>query len=164
MRSLATLALAIVIAFGAPGLGEAQMRAGGFRGGWPYGGFGHFRPRFERPPPYASPPPPGMAAPRHGLLPPPPPPPDHGDITAGPPARAEIEQQDAARQGVREGQMAPLDLVIANIQRRAPGRQLDSVIEYAGPRQVYRVRWLTRGGRRVDYIVDAATGQVLGER
>jgi uncharacterized membrane protein YkoI len=60
--------------------------------------------------------------------------------------------------------MAPLELVIANIQRRAPGRQLDSGIEYAGARQVYRVRWLTRHGRRVDFIVDAATGQVLGER
>jgi uncharacterized membrane protein YkoI len=82
----------------------------------------------------------------------------------GPPPREDQEQQDAVRQAVRQGQMAPLGRVIDNIERREPGRQLDTGIEYYGPRQVYRVRWLTARGRRVDYFVDAATGQILGER
>ena len=31
-------------------------------------------------------------------------------------------------------------------------------------RQVYRVMWLTRQGRRLDYVVDAETGRILGVR
>jgi len=71
------------------------------------------------------------------------------------------EQQDEARQGVRQGQMAPLGQVIQGLRQRTPGRQLDVGIEYMGPRAVYRVRWMTVHGRRVDYIVDAATGAIL---
>ena len=74
------------------------------------------------------------------------------------------EQQDEARQGVRQGQFAPLGRVIQGIRARAPGRQLDAGIEYMGGRAVYRVRWMTAGGRRVDYIVDAATGAILSGR
>jgi hypothetical protein len=74
------------------------------------------------------------------------------------------EQQEEARQGVRQGQMAPLGRVIAGIRERTPGRQLDVGIEYLGARPVYRVRWMTAHGRRVDYIVDAGSGAILGVR
>ncbi len=73
------------------------------------------------------------------------------------------EQQEEARSGVRQGQMAPLGRVIAGIGRRSAGRPLDAGIEYQGPRAVYRVRWLMNNGRRVDYLVDAASGQILSE-
>ena len=48
--------------------------------------------------------------------------------------------------------------------RRIPGRMLDAGLE-AGDngRQVYRVRWAATDGRRLDVIVDAATGAVLHE-
>jgi hypothetical protein len=74
------------------------------------------------------------------------------------------QQQDEARQGVRQGQLAPLGRVIGGIARRTPGRQLDAGIEYMGERPVYRVRWMTANGRRIDYIVDAATGAILSGR
>lgn len=74
------------------------------------------------------------------------------------------QQQDFLRQGVRRGQLAPLGEVIRNIHQMTPGRQLDANLEYAGPRLVYRVRWMTDQGRRVDYIVDAATGAIISER
>lgn len=74
------------------------------------------------------------------------------------------EQQDFLRQGVRQGQLAPLGRVIGQIGQVTPGRQLDSHLEYLGPRLVYRVRWMTSQGRRVDYFVDAATGAILSER
>ena len=32
-------------------------------------------------------------------------------------------------------------------------------IRATGP--IYRVRWMTRDGRRVDYLIDAATGAIL---
>ena len=72
-------------------------------------------------------------------------------------------QQDEARSGVRMGQMAPLGRVIDGIGHRSAGRPLDAGIEYQGGRAVYRVRWLAHNGRRVDYIVDAASGAILSE-
>jgi hypothetical protein len=74
------------------------------------------------------------------------------------------EQQDVLRQGVRHGQLAPLGRVIGSIRQVTPGRQLDAQIEYLGPRMVYRVQWVTSQGRRVDYIVDAASGAILNSR
>jgi uncharacterized membrane protein YkoI len=65
---------------------------------------------------------------------------------------------------VRQGQLAPLGRVIGAIRQRTPGRQLDAGLEYQGPRLVYRVRWMTESGRRVDYIVDAATGAIMSGR
>jgi hypothetical protein len=74
------------------------------------------------------------------------------------------QQQEEARSGVGRGRFAPLGQVIEGIQRRAPGRQLDAGIEYDGGRAIYRVRWITLRGRRIDFLVDAASGAILGER
>ena len=73
------------------------------------------------------------------------------------------EQQYEARQGVREGRIAPLGRVIDEIRRHSPGRQLDAGLEPgSNGRTVYRVRWASADGRRMDYIVDAETGRILG--
>ena len=66
-------------------------------------------------------------------------------------------RQDEARGGVQAGRLVPLSRVIAEINRRTPGRVLDAGLE--GNR--YRVRWATNDGRRIDYIVDAETGAIL---
>jgi uncharacterized membrane protein YkoI len=71
------------------------------------------------------------------------------------------QQQDEARDGVRHGNLLPLSTVIAQIRKRTPGRPLDAGSEFMGERPVYRVRWITDNGRRIDYIIDAATGAVL---
>ena len=70
-------------------------------------------------------------------------------------------QQDEARQGVKQGRYVPLERVIGEIQRRTPGYQLDAGLEQASGRPVYRVRWATANGRRIDYIVDAVSGAIL---
>jgi uncharacterized membrane protein YkoI len=57
--------------------------------------------------------------------------------------------------------LASLAHIIEEIHRRTPGRQLDANLEQQGARQVYRVRWMTNDGRRIDYIVDAVTGAIL---
>lgn len=73
------------------------------------------------------------------------------------------QQQDEARQGVRQGRYVPLGRVLPELRRRSPGRQLDAGIEQgANGRPVYRVRWGAANGRRIDYIIDAQTGQVIG--
>ncbi len=71
------------------------------------------------------------------------------------------QQQDEARQLRRQQRIRPLAGVIEEIRRRTPGHQLDAGLEYQGDRAVYRVRWMTADGRRIDYMIDAATGQVL---
>jgi len=71
------------------------------------------------------------------------------------------QQQNEARQGVRRGRLVPLSQVLAEINRRTPGRLLDAGIEYMEDRPVYRVRWITSDGRRIDYLVDATSGAIL---
>ena len=73
-------------------------------------------------------------------------------------------QQDQVRGLVRSGRAIPLSQATAAVARRTPGRLLDAGLE-AGDngRQVYRIRWAAADGRRLDVIVDAATGAVLHE-
>jgi uncharacterized membrane protein YkoI len=70
-------------------------------------------------------------------------------------------QQDEAREGVRNHQLMPLGRVIEQVRIRTPGRQLDAGLEYQGERPIYRVRWMTKDGRRIDYLIDAVTGAIL---
>ena len=158
MRSLVILAAILIAALTPPTAGMAQMRGGFYRPA-----FARFHPRFERGPPRGSFMPGGPKA-RLGPPYPGPPPPGREDYAPGNPGGEWREQQDVVRQGVREGQMAPLEGVIDNLRHLAPGRQLNTVVETQGGRTVYRVVWVTKQGRRVDYIVDAASGRVLGER
>ena len=73
------------------------------------------------------------------------------------------EQQNEARQKVNEGRHLPLDQIIAEIRRKTPGRLLDTGLEQ-GPagRTVYRVRWAAANGRRIDFLVDAQSGAIVG--
>jgi hypothetical protein len=158
---LATACLALTLA----GAGQAQQRPrGGAIGRMPAGGRayapapGYGRGGYGRAPQAY----PTYGAPRRFG------PPAYGYGTYGYVPRAALggwrEQQDVLRQGVRQGQLAPLGRVIGSIRQISPGRQLDAHIEYLGPRMVYRVQWVTDQGRRVDYIVDAASGAILNGR
>lgn len=71
-------------------------------------------------------------------------------------------REDDAREGVRGGRLVPLESVIRNIARSTPGQLLDAGLENRGGRPIYRVRWQTPDGRRIDYIVDAQSGQIIG--
>jgi hypothetical protein len=70
-------------------------------------------------------------------------------------------QQDEAREGVRDHHLMPLGRVIEQVRIRTPGRQLDAGLEYQGERPIYRVRWMTKDGRRIDYLIDAVSGAIL---
>ncbi len=69
-------------------------------------------------------------------------------------------QQDEVRQAVREGRSMPLARILEILQRRTPGRMLDASQEWRDGRPAYRVIWDARG-RRIEYVVDAATGAIL---
>jgi len=150
VRPLSSLLLALLVSTALVGAAGAQMRPSrGFGGEYGHGQAGVARGPPQRAIPYR-PSPPGFDRP-----------PFRGANSLGADWR---EQQDEARQGVRHGQLAPLGRVIQGIGRRAPGRELDTGIEYHGDRPVYRVRWITAHGQRIDYIVDAASGAILSER
>jgi hypothetical protein len=145
---------------GGRGQGDREER-GGYRGGQAYGpeprGYAYPPPAYPYPqsaPPSAYAPPPAYAQPRaYGYAPAP------NSLGSG-----WRPQQGEARRGVRSGAMRPLGDVVANIQRTTRGRMLDAGVE-PGPdgRPTYRVRWAAQGGRRIDFIVDAATGAIIGQ-
>lgn len=67
-----------------------------------------------------------------------------------------------ARDRVRGGDILPLPRILGEIKRRTPGRLLDAGLEDGpGGRPVYRIRWATEDGRRIDYLVDARSGEIL---
>lgn len=127
---------------------------GGYRGGGPVYSGG---PAYAYPPPaYVYPQAPPAYPPAYGYAPPPGYVPNSLGAGWG-------QQQDQARSGVRQGGLMPLGQVMQNIRRATPGRLLDAGLE-PGPdgRPAYRVRWAATGGRRIDFIVDAATGAIIG--
>jgi uncharacterized membrane protein YkoI len=71
--------------------------------------------------------------------------------------------QDEARDAVRQGRRVPMQDVVQRIQQSRGGRVLNAYPEN-GPdgRPMYRVRWSTPDGRRIDYLVDAETGEIVG--
>lgn len=71
--------------------------------------------------------------------------------------------RDRGGQGAGQRQV-PFDGVVSQINRRSPGgRLLTANTENWGGRPVYRVKWASADGRRVEYIVDAQTGAILRE-
>jgi hypothetical protein len=160
------LALALVLTWGGVAAAQSRMgRPGGgghARQGAPVGHEDAYAPRREPGPGYFGGPPPYGAGPYQ--------PPRYA---APPPSRPQ-----GAAPGWRPAPRAPpglyraygpyrsptasLGWVIESIGRRSPGRVLDARVEDRAGRPVYRVLWLTSHGRRIDYIVDAETGAVLG--
>jgi len=99
--------------------------------------------------------------------------PPHGQLPYGRPPPGPIysndslgagwgPQQDAVRAGVRQRRYVPLAQVLESIKRRGPGRELDAGLEDWNGRAAYRVRWAQPDGRRIDYMVDAESGAILG--
>jgi uncharacterized membrane protein YkoI len=71
------------------------------------------------------------------------------------------QQQGEAREAVQTGRAIPLAKIIDMLRRRVPGRPLDAGLEDWNGRMVYRVRWATDDGRRIDFLVDAENGSIL---
>jgi len=92
------------------------------------------------------------------------PPPYAPSFPSAPPRRPPFGAMRPDGQGYGATRRAPLASVLESIQRRSPGRELDTDIDFIDGRQVYRILWLTAHGRRMDMIVDAETGALLSER
>ena len=72
--------------------------------------------------------------------------------------------QETARDAVRAGRQAPLSRVLVMIAQRTPGRHLNTTQgDYAG-RPAYFVQWQRTSGQVVVFIVDAQSGQIIGQQ
>jgi hypothetical protein len=173
-RSVALLAALVLLAAGVQpvsaqggrgfggyggGRGGAMFRGGGGPAAYPRGGGGG---GWRAPPnPYRG------GYPGGGYAPPRwsegPPPPNYRAAAPNSLDRGWAEQQNEVRRAVREGRHISLGQAIESVRRQAPGRELDAGLE-PGPdgRAVYRLRWAGQNGRRTDYMVDAATGRIIG--
>lgn len=80
-------------------------------------------------------------------------------LRPGEDGRGASEQQQAAR-GVQNGVFVQMAQVSSALNRRTPGEMQDATL-VNGDRPVYRVRWKTSDGKRIDYVIDARTGSVL---
>jgi hypothetical protein len=69
-----------------------------------------------------------------------------------------VQYRQQGPQGQRGGgQTISMEQAVAIVARRMPGRLLD-----ASPMgSNYRIVWLTNDGRRIDFVVDAGSGQIL---
>jgi len=125
------------------------------------GAYGAARPAY---PPNAYGPPPGAVYWARPYPPPYPRPPDPYAAAVGAGASgAWRAEQDEVRRAVRDGRHVPLSQAIAAVRRHSPGHVLDAGMQAAPDgRALYRLRWATNDGRRIDYLVDAATGAVVG--
>ena len=78
--------------------------------------------------------------------------------------RDQRQEQDAAREAVRRGDILPLGGIIQSAQNHCPGKFLGAKLQRGGGGFSYRVRILRPSGRRVGLVVDAKTGDVVGGR
>lgn len=74
------------------------------------------------------------------------------------------DEQDRARDAVRGGQARPLGEIIARVQNVCPGTFLGASLQRQGQGYLYRVRILRPSGRRITFMVDAASGAIVGGR
>ncbi len=72
--------------------------------------------------------------------------------------------QDRARAAVQSGQVLPLSVVLARLERELPGQMLEVELEQEDGRWVYEVKLLQAGGRLMKLGLDAGTGAVLKRR
>lgn len=90
-------------------------------------------------------------------------------LTAAPalaqePGRFGRGEPDRGFEGPRSGRLAPLPRVLEMISARTPGRHLNTTQGDAGGGPAYFVQWQLPNGRVVVFVVDAASGQVIGRQ
>lgn len=73
-------------------------------------------------------------------------------------------EQDAARRGVLNGQLKPLNSVIADISRQYAGRVIDVETKRGRKGELrYEIKLIDARGNKHEVLVDAATGKVVAQ-
>jgi uncharacterized membrane protein YkoI len=85
--------------------------------------------------------------------------------TASPSLAAQGQGQEAGRQAGQPGRQAPLSRVLVMLNQRWPGKQLNTTMGESGGRPAYMIQWqMAKDGRVVVFVVDAESGQVVGQQ
>lgn len=85
-------------------------------------------------------------------------------IPALPAAASEIrrrEEQERVRRAIAEGRIRPLSEILAMVRPQLGGEVIGVELDEEDGLYVYEIKVLTRGGRRRELEVDAATGRIL---
>lgn len=79
-------------------------------------------------------------------------------------AQAPAAEQDAARRGVLNGQLKPLNSIIADIGRQYGGRVIDVETKHGRKGELrYEIKIIDAKGDKQEVLVDAATGSVVAQ-
>lgn len=79
-------------------------------------------------------------------------------------SRSQRQEQDAAREAVRRGEILPLGGIIRAVQSQCPGKFLGARLQRGRTGFSYQVRILRPSGQRIGLLVDARTGALIGGR
>ena len=61
----------------------------------------------------------------------------------------------------QSGHIVALDTLLRDIERQIDGRLLHVELDDDGPRRLYEIRWQMKDGRRLEFEIDAQTGEWL---
>lgn len=76
--------------------------------------------------------------------------------------RADGDDHERARAALERGEVLPLRALLDRTAADVPGRLLEVELEEDDGRLVYEVEVLAEGGRVVELVYDARTGELLG--
>ena len=87
-----------------------------------------------------------------------------GQGEAPPPAAAPARPVPPRDAEAQRPQVRPISLnaAVDSIRRSTPGRLLDASGPTGGDRPIYRIRWQADSGQRIDFVVDALSGAIVG--
>lgn len=75
--------------------------------------------------------------------------------------RRRREEQERVRRAIAEGRIRPLSEILAMVRPQLGGEVIGVELDEEDGLYVYEIKVLTRGGRRRELEVDAATGRIL---
>jgi uncharacterized membrane protein YkoI len=75
--------------------------------------------------------------------------------------RRRREEQERVRRAIAEGRIRPLSEILAMVRSQLGGEVIGVELDEEEGLYVYEIKVLTRGGRRRELEVDAATGRIL---
>lgn len=78
------------------------------------------------------------------------------------PARAD-DDHDTAHAALSRGDVLALSQILPGLEAQLDARLIDAELEDEHGRLVYELVMITSDGRRIDVLVDAATGEMFGE-
>ena len=79
------------------------------------------------------------------------------------PVRADGIDQYQVRRMVEQGEILPLEQLLERHRPQLRGRIIDLELEYEHGRLVYEIELVNDQGRVRDYLIDARSGEWLGE-